>query len=113
MSIVTPTLFPASRLSPLSKVYFGTDWCNVKIGRSVNPRRRGGELRISILWTVGGGLAEEQSYHRMWASRRIGQSEWFRPNDEMLLWLALNAPDDRARQMVRSLVVSLKRGHAA
>lgn len=105
---------PVARLSPLSRVYFAHDWCNIKIGKSITPMRRvGGQLRISMMFTVPGGLPEERRYHAMWDKYRIGRSEWFTAGDDLLLWLALNAPDEHGRVAVRTFVYSLKQKRAA
>lgn len=97
-------------------VYYATDGCNIKIGRTVSPRRRGGELRAEMLYTVPGGDFEERRHHRMWAKQRIGKSEWFRPSDDMLLWLIVRlVGDGRSRELgiVRHMVLALKRSVAA
>lgn len=104
---------PLARLSRLSRVYFAHDWCNVKMGRSISPRRRGGELRVVMMFDLPGGLEEERIHHRRWDKYRIGKSEWFQASDELLLWLSLNAPDERARASVRAFVYSLKQKKAA
>ena len=69
-------------------VYYATDMCNIKIGRTTNRRRRGGELKVAMLLTFDGGDFEERRHHKMWDRYRIGTSEWFRPGDDLLLWLA-------------------------
>lgn len=73
--------------APRESVYYGTDGCNIKIGRSGSVRRRGGELKIMMLLTFPGSLFEERRHHKMWKKYRIGDTEWFRPADELLLWI--------------------------
>jgi hypothetical protein len=69
-------------------VYYATDMCNIKIGRTINHRRRGGELKVAMLLTFDGDSSVERRHHKMWAKYRIGNSEWFRPGDDILLWLS-------------------------
>lgn len=97
-------------------VYYATDLCNIKIGRTNNPRRRGGELKVTSLLTFPGGETEERRHHRMWARYRIGSSEWFRPADELLLWLAtaiLDGSSSAEAKTLVHLVRGLKRAVAA
>jgi hypothetical protein len=97
-------LLPPVSVTPVSSVYYGTDMCNIKIGRSTSPRRRGGELRVQMLLTFDGGDFEERRHHRMWQKYRIGKSEWFRADPELLLWLALNIePNTRAAYALHQL----------
>ena len=98
-------------------VYYATEGCLVKIGHtSRSPRRRGGELKVDMLLTIPGGEFEERRHHRMWAKYRIGRSEWFRPGDEMLLWLATRVMGDgpsRSSAVLGQLILNLKRRAAA
>ncbi len=100
----------------LGKVYYATDGCYIKIGRSVSPKRRGGELQVDMLLTFDGGEIEERRHHRMWAKYRIGASEWFRPGDDLLLWLAthlLNSGRRAEAERLQRFVLGLKRSVAA
>lgn len=73
----------------LGSVYYATDGCNIKIGHTERqPKRRGGEIKTEIIYSIPGGLIDERRHHRMWAKCRIPGTEWFRPADDMLLWLA-------------------------
>lgn len=81
------SLLPDLHTTGPERVYYATDFVNIKIGRTANPRRRGGELAVEMLFTIPGSELEERRQQRMWAKYRIGRTEWFRANDEMLLWL--------------------------
>lgn len=96
-------------------VYYATDMCNIKIGRTTNRRRRGGELKVAMLLTFDGGEMEERRHQRMWAKYRIGTSEWFRAGDDLLLWLAtqlLGGERALEARVLQQLVRGLK-GRAA
>jgi hypothetical protein len=84
--------------APRESVYYGTDGCNIKIGLSGSVRRRGGELKITILLAFPGGLLDERRHHKMWEKYRIGDSEWFRPADELLLWITTQI-EPRSREL--------------
>ncbi len=79
-----------------SVCYFATDGLNIKIGHSNDARRRGGELRATMLLTIPGGELEERRQHAKWRHCRIGNSEWFRPNGRLLLWLIGELAKDTA-----------------
>jgi Meiotically up-regulated gene 113 len=96
-------LLEAPAASTLGFVYYATDFCNVKIGRTVSPRRRGGELKVTMLLTFQGGEQVERRHHRMWAKYRIGNSEWFRPSDDLLLWLAAQLLEGGRTQEAKAL----------
>jgi hypothetical protein len=102
--------------TPVEVVYYATEGCLIKIGRTSSPRRRGGELKVDMLLTIPGGDFEERRHHRMWAKYRIGKSEWFRPGDELLLWLATrllgNGPS-REAAILGHMILGLKRRAAA
>ncbi len=100
----------------LGKVYYATDGALIKIGRSVSPKRRGGELQVEMLMTFDGGDLEEKRHQRMWAKYRIGTSEWFRPGDDLLLWLSVHLLASGRRnesQVLQRLVLGLKQSVAA
>lgn len=97
-------------------VYYATDMCNIKIGRTTNRRRRGGELRVAMLLTFDGGAEIERRHHRMWAKYRIGTSEWFQPGDDLLLWLATHLLDRKASlegKVLQHLVRGVKQTRGA
>ena len=105
-----------AQLAATEVVYYATDMYNIKIGRTISPRRRGGELRVEMLHTIPGSQLEERRHHRMWAKYRIAKSEWFRPGDELLLWLTVElVKDGRTRELgvLRQLILDSKRGAAA
>jgi hypothetical protein len=102
--------------TPVEVVYYATDGCNIKIGRTVSPRRRGGELRATMLLTIPGSELEERRQHRMWARYRIGKSEWFHPADDLLLWLVVRlVGEGRTKELgvLRHMILDLKRPVAA
>lgn len=113
---MTPTqlaLFPPTGPTTATGfIYYGTDGNNIKIGYSASPRRRGGELKLTMLWSLPGTVEDEREHHRMWARHRIIGSEWFRPDPAILGWL-----DDRvlqgtiARAALRMLI--FRRSNAA
>jgi hypothetical protein len=96
---------PVANNSVTGFVYIGTDGHKLKVGYSASPRRRGGELKLTMLWTFPGTVEDERRLHRLWARHRIGGSEWFQPAPEILEWL-----DERilhgtvARMALRMLV---------
>lgn len=102
---------PVDMAGPMEHVYYATDFCNIKIGRSTNVRRRGGELRVEMLHVIPGSAFEERRHHRMWAQYRIGHSEWFRPSDELLLWLIVQLTAEgktRELHLMRSVILNQK-----
>jgi hypothetical protein len=84
--LTQPTL-TGEVLPPREFVYYATDGFNIKIGTTKAPARRGGELAVTFLLVFQGGVLDERRHQRMWAKYRIGTTEWFRPADELLLWL--------------------------
>jgi hypothetical protein len=96
---------------PVSPVvcYFATDGVNIKIGHSCDARRRGGELRATMLLTIPGGELEERRQHSKWRHLRIGNSEWFRPGNRLLLWiidrLARDTPSARELRIIGEMIV--------
>lgn len=111
-AIAAPIPLFEVRQRSISKCYYATDWANVKIGRTLNPRRRGGELRATMLYVFDGDLQVERQHHAMWAAHRIGTSEWFRPVPQILHWLALNG-DDHTRRLLRQFEAGLGLGATA
>lgn len=88
----------------LGKVYYGTDGANIKIGYSRSPRRRGGELKLTMLYTFEGNLADERQHHELWRRFRIRQ-EWFHADPALLSWLDRRVPrTGEAREVFRGLV---------
>jgi hypothetical protein len=87
LQLFTPPRPPIEPPRTTGFVYFGSDGCNIKIGYTTSLRRRGGELKLTMLWTVPGTVEDERAFHRTWARRRIGSSEWFRPDARLLEWL--------------------------
>lgn len=72
-------------------VYVATDLHDLKVGTTTNRKRRGGELHLIYLATFPGDELVERRLHRRWKSCRLGDSEWFRPDDallaEILRWI--------------------------
>ncbi len=97
-------------------VYYVTDGCYIKIGRTKSLRRRGGELRTQMIYSLPGGPVEEREHHRMWAANRIGSSEWFRVSEDLLLWLfARTYGQHHMREVgvIRHLALALERERVA
>lgn len=68
--------------------YVMTDLKYIKIGHTGrSARRRGGELRAFPLFELAGGEQMEDRLHERFAKQRIGDSEWFKPEGELLLWV--------------------------
>jgi Meiotically up-regulated gene 113 len=73
-------------------IYFmqPTDGGPVKIGYSIDVDRRQSELEetygrpLVVLATMEGGRVEEGKIHRRFRRHRIGQSEQFRPDAELM-----------------------------
>ena len=96
--------------APATVCYFATDGLNIKIGHSCDARRRGGELRATMLLTIGGGEVEERRQHAKWRHLRIGNSEWFRPGNRLLLWLimelAKDTPNARELRIIGEIITA-------
>lgn len=96
---------PVARGGATGYVYIGTDGVNIKVGYTTSLRRRGGELKLTMLWTFPGTVQDERDLHHKWARHRINSTEWFRPDPKILEWL-----DDRvlrdtvARAALRALI---------
>ena len=74
--------------APQETVYVMTDTRYFKLGFTARPvRRRGGELRAFELLSIRGDRAEEARLHQRFKRYRIGDSEWFRPEGDLLLWV--------------------------
>ncbi len=101
--------------SPLGQVYYATEGCNIKIGWTARtPKKRGGELNVDMLVTFGGGELDERRHHRMWSRYRIGSSEWFRADKEILLWLTQQIePNTYAWKVLQKLIYASMSGSAA
>jgi hypothetical protein len=100
---------PPAAANTTGYVYYGTDGCNIKIGYSTSPRRRGGELKLSMLLTFLGGVENERTHHRIWAKHRIGASEWFHPAPELLEWLDKHVPLNTAQRMTLRMLIFRRR----
>lgn len=88
MTTTQLALFPPTSTSVATGfVYVGTDGHKLKIGWSASPRRRGGELKLTMLWTFPGTVEDERRLHRLWMRHRINSSEWFQPDPAILEWL--------------------------
>lgn len=99
-----------------SVCYFATDGLNIKIGHSCDARRRGGELRVTMLHTIAGGEFEERRQHAKWRHCRIGKSEWFRPDGRLLLWLiselAKDSPNAGQLRLIGEILTARDRAAA-
>lgn len=86
------------------RVYYMTDGYNIKIGYTAREaRRRGGELKTEVIYSTPGTQLDERRHHRMWAKYRIDSTEWFRPSDELLLWLFVQVSGDRPTRALATL----------
>jgi hypothetical protein len=98
-------------------VYYATDGCNIKIGYTRRPaRRRGGELGVTILYTEPGSELDERRAFDIWHRYRISRSEWFRPGDDLLLWLITQLVAEgkyRELAVLRQVILGAKRKDAA
>ena len=99
------------------QVYFllAPDVRRVKIGRSIDIRRRLIEIRLlspvmlELIGVVPGGSAVETMYHQRWSHLRQ-HGEWFQATDELLDHLHADnivAAWNRARQEARDLAMSM------
>lgn len=83
--------------SPLAGVYFARAGDAVKIGVSRNVRRRVQMLStcspfpIQLLAVMPGGIQDERALHRRFAHLRMN-GEWFRPDSELLDFIATLPP---------------------
>lgn len=102
--MTTLSLFPHLPDRRPEWVYYATDGYNIKIGTTTDLDRRGGELKVTFILTFLGGVFEERRHQKMWGAYRIGDTEWFRPRDELLLWITTQleprGPEFAALQMI-------------
>ena len=88
----------------LGNVYYGTNGVHIKIGYSTSPRRRGGEMKLTMLYTFEGSMADERRHHDLWRRYRIKQ-EWFQADLALLSWLDRRVPRaGEAREVFRGLL---------
>jgi hypothetical protein len=97
-----------------SQIYWMSDGIRMKIGYSERPpKRRGGELKTEVIYTMPGDMAAERAEHKRWSASRIGISrEWFEATRVMLVWLALRidpAADPRGAGALEWLARNLDR----
>lgn len=86
------------------RVYFMTDGVRIKIGYTERPpRRRGGELKTEIIYTLPGNELAERREHARWAANRIGTTEWFEADHAILVWLALRVQPSTDAAAVRAI----------
>lgn len=74
------------RDDPDSFVYFIRREKLIKIGYSIDPVRRAGDLGGVVLATIPGERQVERSMHLMFAHLR-DHGEWFRPGDDLLAYI--------------------------
>lgn len=91
-------------------VYYATDLHNIKIGHTLRaPMTRGGELHAQILVEIPGNEWEERRHQRMWRHYRIPGTEWFRPGNELMLWVTAHmATNARNAAVMRSVILNAK-----
>lgn len=99
------------------RIYFMTDGVRIKIGYTERPpRRRGGELKTEVIYTVPGDELAERREHKRWSANRIGMTEWFEADHTILVWLALRvhlSTDGSAVRALEWLAHNLDRKKAA
>lgn len=91
------SLLPQPEPDPfVGRVYWMTDGIRIKIGYTERPpKRRGGELKLEIIYIAPGDELAERREHKRWAANRIGTTEWFEPDFTFIIWLALRVtPSD-------------------
>lgn len=94
-------------------VYYGTDGVHIKIGHSVDHKRRGGELRIHMLLRFPGGELEERRHQRMWREYRL-YGEWYSAADELMLWITTQIePRTRELAVVQGVIKNANKGRRA
>lgn len=107
MTTTQLALFPydASRTAT-GLIYWATDGVNLKHGYTTSTHRRGGQLKVTMLWTGPGNLAEERANHHRWLRHRIpGTAEWYYPAPPLLEYLDdLVLPGTVARMALRMLI---------
>lgn len=106
MSSAQLTLFGTpDRPRATGYVYYGTDGHDIKIGYTTSPVRRGGELKLTMLYTMPGTVEDERAHHQMWMRHRIIGTEWFRADRRLLEWLDQRvAVATHARAALRMLI---------
>jgi hypothetical protein len=100
----------------LCRCYFGTEGRLVKIGSSINVKRRGGQLGITILFSLTGDHTTEQRYQDMWAKHRVhGAREWYWPDTELIEWLITRTDPTNAKAVaaIQRLIRNKHRREAA
>lgn len=70
-----------------SFIYAGVRGGQIKIGVSMNPRRRAQQLGITLLRVDPGDATVERALHRRFRAARIDR-EWFMPSNEVLSWIS-------------------------
>lgn len=72
-----------------SWVYLGARGHLLKIGTSINPRRRTGprELNLDVLALMPGGRDLEKALHRRFRHLRLPGTEWFILDQELIAFV--------------------------
>jgi len=108
--MTTMSLFPDLPDDCSEWVYYATDGYNIKIGTTTDVDRRGGQLKVTMLLKFRGGVFEERRHQRIWRAYRIDDTEWFRPRDELLLWITTQL-EPRSRELA-ALQAIIRRANA-
>lgn len=101
------------RVVPTGYVYFGTDGRAVKIGYTTSPVRRGGELKLTMLYTTPGTVQDEREHHRRWMRYRINSSEWFEAAPPLLEWLDSHVLGGTAARVALRMLIFRRQPNAS
>lgn len=100
MTVTQLTLFSVPVKAPTGFVYVGTAGGLIKAGYTTNLVRRGGQLKLNMLYTFPGSVEDEQRLHRLWARHREpGNEEWYRPARVIFEWLDERVPQCTVARM--------------
>ena len=86
-------------------IYFIHDFKKerIKIGYSLNPTKRRGELKyyrgvsklLRLLAVIPGTLKQEKELHKRFEACRVGKTEWFRMSDDLCCYISRLNPKTR------------------
>jgi hypothetical protein len=86
-------------------IYFArrTEDSPIKIGQTQNVRARMKNLQMYLVGTRPGGFTEEKAIHRKFAYLRFTGTELFRPDQELLDFIAESAGMSNPRRVFRTV----------
>ena len=86
-------------------IYFIHDFKKerIKIGYSLNPTKRRGELKyargvsklLRLLAVIPGTLKQEKELHKRFLACCVGKTEWFRMSDDLCCYISRLTPKNR------------------